>query len=174
MFNASRDLVATFSLDGSVRAVNPATEAILGYTPDESMGRDRSFLLDLDDRPFGPPDVDLYRRDGAQLVELRMVHRDGHLVWIELDLLPDLGLIHAIGRDVSDRRRAEAALRHQVDHDGLTGIWNRNAMLADLTRMIDRGRRPGMVFIDLDRSRTSTTSMGTWPATGSWWPRPSG
>ena len=162
VFNASRDLVATFDLDGTLRSVNPASEAILGYTPDELIGRDRSFLLDLDDRPFGPPDLDLYRRAGAHLAEVRVVHRDGHLVWVELDLLPDLegGVVHAIGRDVSDRRRAESELRHRVDHDSLTQVWNRDAMLAYLTRMIGRGYRPGLVFIDLDRFKEVNDSHG--------------
>jgi len=71
VFNASRDLVATFTLDGELRSVNPACEAVLGYTAEELLGRDRAFLLDPDDRPFGPPDMDLYKRDGAQMVEIR-------------------------------------------------------------------------------------------------------
>ncbi len=152
VFNASRDLVATFGLDGSLQSVNPACETILGYSPEELLGRDRSFLLDIDDRPFGPPDAGLYEREGAQLVELRFVHKDGHLVWIEMDLLPDLraGVVYAIGRDVSSRRRAEAELRHRVDHDTLTGVWNRDSLLSHLTRMLGRGHRPGLVFVDLD------------------------
>ncbi len=162
VFNASRDLVATFTLDGELRSVNPACEAVLGYTPEELLGRDRSFLLDPDDLPFGPPDADLYRRDGAQMVEVRCVGKDGRLVWIELDLLPDLqaGLIYAIGRDVSDRGRAESELRHRVDHDGLTGVWNRDALLAYLDRMVERGYQPGLVFIDLDRFKEVNDSYG--------------
>ncbi|MEZ5177196.1 MAG: sensor domain-containing diguanylate cyclase [Acidimicrobiales bacterium] len=162
VFNASRDLVATFSLDGELRSVNPACEPVLGYTPEELLGRDRTFLLDPDDLPFGPPDVDRYRREGARMVEVRCVGKDGRLVWIELDLLPDLrsGLVYAIGRDVSDRRRAESELRHRVDHDGLTGVWNRDALLAYLDRMVERGYQPGLVFIDLDRFKEVNDSYG--------------
>jgi len=162
VFNASRDLVATFTLDGELRSVNPACEAVLGYTAEELLGRDRSFLLDMDDRPFGPPDMDLYKRDGAQMVEVRCVRKDGSLAWIELDLLPDLqaGLVYAIGRDVSDRRREESELRHRVDHDGLTGLWNRDTLLAYIARMIDRGYRPGLVFVDLDRFKEVNDSYG--------------
>ena len=162
VFNASRDLVATFGFDGELRSVNPACEAVLGYTPEELLGRDRSFLLDPDDLPFGPPDVERYRRDGPQMVEVRCVGKDGRLVWIELDLLPDLqgGVVYAIGRDVSDRRRAESELRHRVDHDSLTGVWNRDALLVYVDRMVERGYQPGLVFIDLDRFKEVNDSYG--------------
>ena len=151
VFQASRDLMITFSLDGAVISANPACEAVLGFTPEELEARDRSFLLDPDD---GRDSVALFSHaDGPQRVVRRVQHKDGHLVWIELDLVPDVraGLVYAIGRDVSDRSRTESELRHRVDHDGLTGAWNRHALVAYLHRMLNRGYLPGLVFIDLDR-----------------------
>lgn len=151
VFQASRDLMVTFSLDGHVVSANPACEAVLGFAPEELETRDRSFLLDGDD---GRDSVALLTHtDGPQRVVRRVQHKDGHLVWIELDLVPDIraGLVYAIGRDVSDRSRTESELRHRVDHDGLTGAWNRHALVAYLHRMLHRGYLPGLVFIDLDR-----------------------
>jgi diguanylate cyclase (GGDEF)-like protein/PAS domain S-box-containing protein len=151
VFQASRDLMVTFSLDGAVLSANPACEAVLGFTPEELEQRDRSFLLDAED---GRDSVALLTHtDGPQRVVRRVQHKDGHLVWIELDLVPDVraGLVYAIGRDVSDRSRTESELRHRVDHDGLTGAWNRHALVAYLHRMLNRGYLPALVFIDLDR-----------------------
>ncbi len=151
VFQASRDLMVTFSLDGAVVSANPACEAVLGFTTEELESRDRSFLLDGED---GRGSVGLLAHtDGPQRVVRRVQHKDGHLVWIELDLVPDIaaGLVYAIGRDVSDRSRTESELRHRVDHDGLTGAWNRHALVAYLHRMLNRGYLPGLVFIDLDR-----------------------
>ena len=162
VFNASRDLVVTFGLDGRVRAVNPASLAILGYPPEELIGLDRTSMLAAGEPVFGEVDVDLYRREGNQLTELRLVHRDGHHVWLEVDLLPDLdaGVIRAIGRDVSDRRRAESELRHRVDHDGLTGLCNRDAMVAHLDELLGHDRLPGLIFIDLDRFKVVNDEHG--------------
>lgn len=151
VFQASRDLMITFSLDGSVLSANPACEAVLGFSAEELRSRDRSFLLDPED---GRDSVALLTHtDGPQRVVRRVQHQDGHLVWIELDLVPDVraGMVYAIGRDVSDRSRTESELRHRVDHDGLTGAWNRHALVAYLHRMLNRGYLPGLVFIDLDR-----------------------
>ena len=43
--DASTDLIATFGFDGRVQSVNPASEAILGYRPEELVGRDRTDLI---------------------------------------------------------------------------------------------------------------------------------
>jgi diguanylate cyclase (GGDEF)-like protein/PAS domain S-box-containing protein len=147
VFQASRDLMLTFSTDGRLITANPAVEAELGFDLDELRDRERGFLLGSDD---GQAPVRL--ADGPQRVVRSVAHRDGHIVWIELDLVPDAqaGLIYAIGRDVSDRSRTESELRHRVDHDGLTGAWNRHSLVAYLHRMLIRGYLPGLVFIDLD------------------------
>ena len=162
VFNASRDLIATFGPDGTLRSVNPASEDVLGFTPEELMERGDSFLLGVEHLAPEGPGAGLLRVDGPQLVELRVAHRDGHLVWLELDLLPDRadGVIHAIGRDVSGRRRTEAELRHRIDHDGLTGVWNRDAMRSHLEPVISGGGRPGLVFIDLDRFKAVNDDHG--------------
>ncbi len=162
VLNASRDLVVSFSVDGIVRSVNPASERILGYRPEELIGMDRTSLLAPGEPTFGPVAVDLYRREGPQLVELRLLHRDGHVVWLELDLLPDLesGLVHAIGRDVSARRQAELELRRRADHDGLTGVWNRQALVSHLRGLFEQNLLPALVFIDLDRFKAVNDAHG--------------
>ena len=152
VFQASRDLMITFTMSGTIVSANPACEAVLGFTPEEMQGLDRSMLVDADATAHDAAAV-LGRGEGPQRIVRRVHHKDGHLVWIELDLVPDAkaGLVYAIGRDVSDRSRTESELRHRVDHDGLTGSWNRHALVAYLHRMLTRGYLPGLVFIDLDR-----------------------
>lgn len=153
VFQASRDLMATFTLEGALVSANPACETVLGYTAEELMALDHPFLQDHQASGGGGAALLAPGQDHAQRVVRRVEHKDGHLVWIELDLVPDpkAGLVYAIGRDVSDRSRTESELRHRVDHDGLTGAWNRHSLVAYLHRMLTRGYYPGLVFIDLDR-----------------------
>ncbi|MHB1138245.1 MAG: diguanylate cyclase domain-containing protein, partial [Microthrixaceae bacterium] len=74
-----------------------------------------------------------------------------------------------ICRDITDRRRHEAQLKHQVNHDGLTGLPNRGrfAHLLDhaTTRQgayhdAQRPRSLAVLFIDLDRFKVVNDSLG--------------
>lgn len=160
--NASSDLIVSFDLNGTVRTVNPACEAILGYTQDELIGTDRAELIFDEDKPEGPPDIESLRRLGARHVELEFTHKAGHPVWLELDLQPDLqeGFVYAIGRDVSERRQTEAELRHRVDHDALTGAANRAHLVGRLACELRAPRRIFLLFVDLDGFKAVNDSHG--------------
>jgi len=159
--DASTDLIATFGYDGRLQSVNPASEAILGYRPEELIGRDRAELIIDEDRPEGPPDLGSYGQDGSLRDELRFLHRDGHEVWLEVDLQvdPDERVICAVGRDVSERRRAEAELRRRADHDDLTGVANRAHLIGRLARDL-RDRRVHLLFVDLDGFKAVNDAHG--------------
>ncbi len=160
--DASTDLIATFGFDGRLRSVNPASESILGYRPEELVGRDRAELVAPEDRPAGPVDQDMWRREGTRRIEMRFLHRDGHHVWLELDLQADIDerLVCAIGRDVSERRRAEAELRRRAEHDELTGVANRAHLLARLGGVLGEGRRVHLLFVDLDGFKAVNDAHG--------------
>lgn len=164
VFNGSRDLVATFGLDGRLQAVNPACLDILGYLPEEIIGQDRAFLLDARSMVEVPdlPDVPGYRRDGARAMEVCVTRKDGRPVWLEIDLIPDLddGLVRVIGRDVSDRRRTVDELRRRVELDELTGALNRGALMQRLTDRLAGAKSPGLVFVDLDHFKTINDRHG--------------
>lgn len=61
---------------------------------------------------------------------------------------------------MSDRRRTESELRGRAERDGLTGVWNREALLAHLNSRMTLDRATGLVFIDLDRFKALNDRHG--------------
>lgn len=117
------DTIVAFGGDGRITYVSPACRELIGREPEEVVGRMPHDFVHHDDRRH----VNAARAQasgGGETVTVtaRLVHREGHCVWIEARvrrvLDPDSGLPiegHAIVRDVSERVAAEAALRESVE-----------------------------------------------------------
>ena len=113
--NAS-DIVATLDLDLHFTSVNPAVERILGYTPEEMVGTPLS--------DYVPPDqLDMHRAmlakklagEAATQYEMELLAKGGErrfTLEVNSKLLFDGDArpvaIHAIARDVTERKEAEA------------------------------------------------------------------
>ena len=67
-------------------------------------------------------------------------------------------------RDLTERKRVEAALEHQALHDALTGLPNRLLFLDRLEQAIARASRdhatPAVMFLDLDRFKLVNDGLG--------------
>ncbi len=115
--NAS-DIVSVLGADGTVRYVSPAIEKVLGYLPEERVGRSSFELLHPDDlsRVKGAF-AEALRSSGANLAfEVRIRHRDGSWRQVEVaatNLLdnPSVSGIVLNWRDVTERKRAEEQLQ---------------------------------------------------------------
>ena len=116
--NAS-ELVYTLALDGTVTAMNPAVEPLLGYRPEELIGR-------RIDAYIAPDQLALTHGMLASKIagaasssyDLDLVAKDGRRVTLEIAsrLAMDDGrpvAIHGIARDVSARRAAVVAERER-------------------------------------------------------------
>ena len=150
--------------------VSPASLSILGYTPEE-LHRDPSLIVAIVGEEYLAETAD-FGHD-PRLTEPRdvRVHRkDGTVTWIEQRLTPvfegdHLMAVEGIARDISERKRAEAAMAHQALHDALTELPNRNLLLDRLSQALARTARDenGMVavlMIDLDRFKLVNDTLG--------------
>jgi diguanylate cyclase (GGDEF)-like protein/PAS domain S-box-containing protein len=117
------DMILVFDLSGTVTYVSPASRELMGYDPEELVGRKPREFVHAEDRDAVVGARDRVReQDGAITVTSRIRHRDGHYVWIEARVRrvvdPETGEMRegqAIVRDVSDRVASDAALREGVE-----------------------------------------------------------
>ena len=116
MWRLSTDIMLVARFDGTIVAVNPAWETLLGWTEDELIG---ASFLDL----IHKDDVDQTRNEAERLnkglvtlrFENRYRHKDGSYRWISWAAVPDENFIHAVGRDITAEREALDALRAAED-----------------------------------------------------------
>ncbi len=114
----SSDGVALIGDDGAVVYTNPTLGQLLGYAPEESMGRNAFELVHPDDKPLITAQLQRLLEEPAQSVtaQFRVRQKDGTWRWLESvgkNLLAEPG-VHAVvanSRDISQRKQAERALR---------------------------------------------------------------
>jgi PAS domain S-box-containing protein len=111
VWHHSRDLLGIARTDGIIRAVNPAWTEILGYTPDEVVGRSYlSFVF--------PEDADLaanawqtaLSEHGMTDFPIRLRHKDGSARWISWRSSTEGDLHYGYGRDITAAKAQEQAL----------------------------------------------------------------
>jgi diguanylate cyclase (GGDEF)-like protein/PAS domain S-box-containing protein len=110
------ELVSLARADGTLVYVNPAFARHFGRAPEELVGRNQFDLVDSEDREGTRRQVaDVLTTGHEGQSETRLVSADGRerwVAWTNKRRLDDSGvLLHAVGRDITDRRRAEQALR---------------------------------------------------------------
>jgi diguanylate cyclase (GGDEF)-like protein/PAS domain S-box-containing protein len=153
------DAVVATDTHGRVTFSNPAAQKLYGIAGEDALGRGLLDLLALFDGG-GQADVDeitgIVAREGAWQGELMQRALDGRdlLVEASVSVLRDddgtvLGSV-SILREISSRRAAERQIAYQATHDGLTGLLNRTAFLSELGASLGAGRRPTLVFLDLN------------------------
>jgi PAS domain S-box-containing protein len=115
----SRDLITVLDSDGTRTYCAPSAERVLGYDPDELVGRDAFELVHPDDRAATREAFEELLADGcgAQTrIEYRARHVDGswrtfEAVCVNLVDDPTVGGVVVNARDVTGRRRYEQRLR---------------------------------------------------------------
>jgi PAS domain S-box-containing protein len=106
------------TLDGIIRSWNPGAARLFGYSADEIVGRPVRVLIP-EDRQQEEDEILARLRRGERIEHLETVrrHRDGTLLDVSLTISPirdDEGRVVGASKvliDVTDRKRAEAALR---------------------------------------------------------------
>jgi PAS domain S-box-containing protein len=116
----SNELMAVFGFDGLRKAVNPAWNHILGHDEETLLTTPFIDLTHPEDRPRLSEAVERLRR-GERITDFedRLLHKDGSWRTVSWTGVPGDGLFYAIGRDVTDQRQAEQALRQSQKMEAL-------------------------------------------------------
>ncbi|MEG4291860.1 PAS domain S-box protein [Microcoleus sp. C2C3] len=113
-FSLSLDLLCVLSFDGYVKRINPAAEKILGYSPAEMVGKLFLEFVHPDDRETTLKEAEsLAAGNNTVGFENRWRCRNGSYKWIAWTgtRFWEEELLYGVGRDITDRKQAEAALQ---------------------------------------------------------------
>jgi diguanylate cyclase (GGDEF)-like protein/PAS domain S-box-containing protein len=167
---ADRAPCAIFILQGGeVRFANDAAREITGY----SIGDFEQFpLWDV----VHPDDRERVRRCAAGMIggstptryEVKLLRKDGQPRWVDFSasFLNYRGrpALMGVGLDITERKLANARIETLAYHDALTGLPNRH-LLQDrmgvaMAQAHRRGKRMGVLFLDLDHFKDVNDSLG--------------
>ncbi|RSV31821.1 ATP-binding protein [Sphingomonas sp. ABOLH] len=109
----STDLIIRLGPDGLRRYASSGSQQLLGYPPDQLLGQSPFQLIHPDDRDRVQRALEGLKPAGPSVVvRYRMLHRDGHYLWLEGAFRmvgDDPARAEVIGsiRDIAERRAAE-------------------------------------------------------------------
>jgi diguanylate cyclase (GGDEF)-like protein/PAS domain S-box-containing protein len=154
--------------DGSLAYVNPAFEALTGWTADEVLAHRAHELVHPEDlRDVRRALRQLFHSGGSVALEHRIVRRDG----TERTVRSDAALLSeeptrfvCTVTDLTELYRLRDRLSHAATHDPLTGLANRaladDRLGAALARCGRGPTAPVALFVDLDRFKDVNDTLG--------------
>jgi diguanylate cyclase (GGDEF)-like protein/PAS domain S-box-containing protein len=171
LIHNSSDVTVVIGPDGLCSYVSPAITQVLGFGPNELIGRWATDFVHPDERDRVRERLgsDLEESPESLPVQFRMQRADG--CWRDVEaVVTDLRDRASVGgyvaniRDITERKEFEAILAHRALHDPLTGLANRQLLLDRAEQMLARSRRTldpvAAYFVDLDNFKDANDSLG--------------
>ncbi len=165
------DAVVVTNSEGIIVDWNKGAEALYGYTEEEAIGQAVSILHVPDDLDHITSEVlSAVEKTGKWTGEVRMLHKDGSIGWIESMCVPIFDdneqMIGALGinRDITDRVNETERLRYLAQYDQLTQVPNRYLLLERISHLIDQCERTksrfSLVYFDLNNFKIINDTKG--------------
>ena len=171
VFASTHEGIIVTDRDGRIQAVNPAFEAITGYTQAEVVGKlnysratgrhgpdfYKAIIAEIGEKGLWQGEIWNKRKDGSAYPE-----------WLTISAVrgPDGAILNYVGvfSDIGRLKQSEARLEFLAHHDGLTSLPNRLMLRETIDAMIEHNRgadaRSAVLFLDLDRFKLINDSLG--------------
>lgn len=166
------DVVRTFDLQGLHTWVSPSVTRLLGYDPEDLIGRPATDLMHPDDIATALEIGTRAILSGSDVTEprrTRLRHADGRWVWTETTnsfrrgAAGEVVAVYAVSRDADAKVRAEQELQRLAQTDPLTGLLNRSSILARLEDIVaaePEGSAVAVFFCDIDNLKVINDTVG--------------
>ena len=131
LFKHSPDMLAVLGWDGLFQRVNPAWEKVLGWRPEEMIGKSAISFTHPDDRAIGRQTLDMLSAGNLPpLLEQRALCKDGSYRWLSCLLvpLPDRQISFGIARNITSQKEKDTEL-HQLNQTLEQRVAERSAAL---------------------------------------------
>ncbi len=166
------DMIALVDVKGRRLYNSPAYKRILGYSAAE-LGETSAFEQIHPDDRFKVLDAAREARESGigKRLEYRIKHKDGS--WRVLESIAstirnnkgEVAKLVIVNRDITERKRAEEQLEHNLFHDPLTGLPNRRLFQDRLKNAYARSRRSGqphtLLLANIDHFKVFNETTGT-------------
>lgn len=166
---SSSETIVRGDLNGVRLYVSPSIRTLLGYEPEELIGKKALDITHPDD--LGPLREMITRVFSGEietgLCELRQRHKNGSWVWMEASQrltydsvtgAPD-GYVVSV-RGIERRKAYEAELERLAGHDELTGLPNRALFRKQLGARLLAGQPFSLLYLDLDDFKAVNDQLG--------------
>ena len=133
LWRSAQELIIVVDRKYTFVSVNPASRTMLGYEPDDLMGRTVFGFMHPDDAKLSRKNITTYRPGEIRATEIRYRHADGSYRTIAWNVVFDGDLFYASGRNVTTERETVRAL--QESEARLQAVFESSYQLKWLLRL---------------------------------------
>ena len=164
----ANDIIYLADSQGRLVECNDRALAAYGRSREEFLTLNLSDLRTEQTRPELTGVLDRLWREHHLLYETVHQRRDGTPFPVEVSAralaIEGETFLHAVVRDISERKAAEARIDYLAGHDPLTGLPNRSLLADRASLVLDLAHRSGsqvaLVYLDLDRFQAINDTLG--------------
>ncbi|MCW8856026.1 MAG: diguanylate cyclase, partial [Kangiella sp.] len=167
----SYDCILMYDHNMHVTYISPSVTRVTGYTEEDLVGKTLEMFIFEEDREEAEANLRYVAENPGALsvVERRINHKDGHILWIESRLVnhlndPDIQGVTINFHVITERKQAEQKIHNLANYDPLTQLPNRYLLRKRLHKgladSVKNESKLALMYIDLDRFKEINDTLG--------------